>query len=99
MNEGDPGPAPAFSWFPVHEEGTLCFEVGEGLIDVHHGIGDVMESLPSPLQEPANGRVGPQGGYELHEGTTDRQHGLFDTLLLDNLSVHRRHPVTAPVVR
>ena len=98
MHEGNPGPAPTPPRFPVHEERTLSLEVGEGLLDVDHGIGDVMKPLPSALQEPTHRRVGSEGGQELDEGTTDRQHGLFHTLLLDDLPVHGRHPVTAAVV-
>ena len=98
MYEGDPGAPPAGSGRLVHEAGALRRQVGEGRLYVHNRVGDVMEPLAPPAEEPAHRSVGVERGQQLDEGPADREHGLLDSLFLDHLPVHRRHPVPAAVV-
>lgn len=98
MHEGDPGAAPALAGFLIHEESAFRLKMGYSCFDIDHGIGDVVQSLPPSLQEPADRGTGMEGGQQLDEGPADRQHGLLDALLLYHLPVHGGHPVPATML-
>lgn len=53
--------------------------------EILHLVGDVMEPFPAALQEASHGRVGARRTQQLQIGLTERQHGLFDALVSDDL--------------
>ena len=69
----------------------------EGVLDARHRVGDMMETLPVSLEEPADRALWSQWLEELDERTSDRDHGLLDSLVRDDLPIERSDPVTIQV--
>jgi hypothetical protein len=57
MNKSNPGAATAYSWLLVNQPRTLCFEMGQGSLNVGHGKCDVVHALAAGLDEPPDGRI------------------------------------------
>ncbi len=96
MDEGDAGSASADAGGAVDQAGTFGLEVAQGGIDVGDGDGDVVDALAALTEEPSHRPVTVEGLEELDEGASQREHGLLDALLGDNLAVGDSDAVEGP---
>lgn len=93
MHKRDLRPASPDPRFAIDETGSLCLQVSQGVLDIGHGVSDMVETFTILGQElPDRGFI-PQRLQELNERTTDRDHCLFDSLGLDLLPVDGACPV------
>ena len=62
------------------------------LIDARNAIRDMVQPRAAPLEEPRDRRFGPERGDQLDVALADVEQGCVDSLFVDHLPVHERHP-------
>ncbi len=98
MDKGNAGAATAGTRLLIDQPGALGLEVGQRRVNVGDGQGNVMHSLTAGFDESPDRCFWSKWLEKLDERTANGDHCFFDSLLGNNLAVHRLRTEEAGVL-
>lgn len=99
MDESDAGAPSTGTGGLVDKPRSLFPQMLQGDVDRGNRKGNVVQSLTSALEEAPDRCLDGERLQKLDEGSSHRDHRLFDTLGLHDFPIKRLDPVTTAVIR
>jgi hypothetical protein len=87
MNEGDSRPATTDPRLLIDQPRPFALEVHQGLVYVGDSKGNMVEAFAARCQETTHRGVVAEWLQQLHEGSADGDHRLFDSLFFDHFTM------------
>ena len=98
MDKGDSAPSAPRSGSPIDQVGAFGGEIGQSMIKIVDGEGDVMHSFPVSFQKPTDGTVARKRLKQLDERPTEGKHRLLHVLRNHRFAVQGANPVEAVII-